>query len=579
MKKKKGYTLPLLFLPGFTGVILLWVLPFLLTMQYSLAERAGIWGKYTLDHYASAFHNPMFQLGVKNYLLFALVAVPVSGIFSLALALLLKRWGKASRVLLLSLLLPFVVPSGSSAFFWNTVFSLNGFINRILFQIGFEPVFWDAGSWSILIPVVIYIWKFGGLFTFIFLVGLSQIPNEYYELARVEGAGRWSSFGRITLVYLSPAFILFLLFAFTATFKIFRELFMLFGRYPNSNLYLIGHFINNQLGNMNLAVLCSASVMIALCIFIFFVPLCFAEKRLSDVFEQRGELNSFFPRSSQKPWVFVFCVILSLIFLLPVLFTVSNSLMSAAEVIGRYSPRITEQNAGELSRGGLHFVSPGILPGFVTVEQYADFLKRPEYLRMFWNSVLLTFPAVICNVAVSAAGAFVFLRVRTKAMSFLLLVYIFLMLIPPQVMITPQYVFFQSLGLADSYWPLILPAAFNPMGVCLVCFQLKGFPKECIEAAQVSGAGEFCIFRKIVWPNIKSSLVLLIILSFTETWNMVDQAVVFVVERRRFPLSVFLSHMIQSDMGIVSAGSVIYMLPACLIFFTCLTAWKQYMQE
>ena len=157
--------------------------------------------------------------------------------------------------------------------------------------------------------------------------------------------------------------------------------------------------------------------------------------------------------------------------------------------------------------------------------------------------------------------------------------FMLLMVIPIQVMITPQYVLFQSLHLENSYWPIILPALFHPVGVFIVRLQMQGFPQECIEAAQLSGAGEFCIFRKVLLPNIKGAVAVLVVYTFAEYWNIVDQAVVFISNQNRFPLSVFLSHILQTDMGVLSAGSVVYLVPACLVFGICLLGIKDSLMD
>lgn len=563
-----------MFLPSALGVMFLYILPFLLTLNSSFRSRTGGKTEYGFSHYADILGNPVFRLGVKNFFRFALLVIPLVCVVSLALALALKRWEPGSGFLF-SMLLPFVVPSGSTAFFWNTIFSLNGWLNRLRFQCGLEPVMWDSGRWSIFIPVILYLWKFCGFFALVFYAGLRQIPDEYYEIARIEGAGRRTVFFRITLAYLSPVVMIVLLLAFIGSFQISRELFMLFGRYPYSDLYLFQHFLNNHLDRMNLPVLCSASVLLILVVCSVVMPVWLVQKRLSDTFEKRGEFNLFSPRNrSGKGRVRrILTAALALLFLLPVLFTISNSLMSPVEVTRRYSAEILEQNG--LSRGGLHFMEPTLLPWPLTISQYKDFLLNPVYLRMFWNSVLLAALIAAGHIVVSVLGAFVFFRVKKRYMTILFMAYILLMVIPAQVLLTPQFVFFQTLRLEGSYWAIILPAVFNPVGVFIVSLQMRGFPQECIEAAQLGGAGELCILRRVVLPNIKGAVLVLTLYIFAEYWNIVDQAVVFLSNQNRLPLSVFLSDMLQGDMGLVSAGSVVYLIPICLVFAACLLGLRE----
>ena len=100
-----------------------------------------------------------------------------------------------------------------------------------------------------------------------------------------------------------------------------------------------------------------------------------------------------------------------------------------------------------------------------------------------------------------------------------------------------------------------------------------------MEAAQRDGAGEGQIFTQVVLPNLKSSVLLLAVYTFGEAWNLVDQAVVFIQDGYRLPLSVFLSSMLQKDLGLLSAGSVLYLLPPCLFFLTCLLWLRENREE
>lgn len=570
--RKKNRALTLFLLPGALGVAGFFLLPFLLALRRSLADGG-------LVNYAATLQNPMFRLGVQNFLFFAAIAMPAAMAVSLGLALLLRRMGKGFGPLLFCLLLPFVIPSGSTAFFWNSVFGLNGVINRLLYQNGLEIVQWDSTGYGILIPVVIYLWRFCGFFALAFWAGLRQIPAEYYELARLEGAGSRVLFCRVTLVYLAPTLMLVLLLAFAAAFRISRELFMLFGSYPSRPLYFLQHFLGNRLESMDLPVLSSAAVLVTAGVTLAVLPLWLAGRRTVDSFQKRGEWNAPPGGHGTGRGEAAAALLLALLFLLPVLFTFCNSLMPAAEVLGRYSPRLLEQNAGSLCRGGLHFVEPALLPGRVTLEQYAGFLLRPAYLRMFWNSVAMLLPILLLHLAVSAPAAYAFLRAESRWVRWGLGIWLLLTLIPPQVMLSPQYILFRGLGLVGGCLPILLPAVFAPIGACIIRLQLQGFPRECIEAAQLDGAGELRIFTRIVLPEIKGSVAVLVIYAFAEYWNMVDQAVVFLRDENRLPLSVFLSDMLHTDPGVLSAGSVVYLLPALLVFAACLLWLRQSILE
>ncbi|NYB73177.1 carbohydrate ABC transporter permease [Sedimentibacter hydroxybenzoicus DSM 7310] len=114
---------------------------------------------------------------------------------------------------------------------------------------------------------------------------------------------------------------------------------------------------------------------------------------------------------------------------------------------------------------------------------------------------------------------------------------------------------------------MILPGIFNPLGTFWIRQHLKGFPKECIEAAQSSGASEIQVFCHIVSPSLKPAVISLFVLTFAEYWNVIDQAVVLIKSIHKQPLSVHLESMLNTEPGMFFAGACLYLLPAVFIFF------------
>ena len=100
----------------------------------------------------------------------------------------------------------------------------------------------------------------------------------------------------------------------------------------------------------------------------------------------------------------------------------------------------------------------------------------------------------------------------------------------------------------------------------LVRQQLKSFPKECVEAAALDGAGVFRTYRSVVRPNLNSTVAALAVLLFADNWNIVDQAVVFINKTYQNPLSVYLGNVVSEEPGMFFAVSVFYLIPALLVF-------------
>jgi len=264
--------------------------------------------------------------------------------------------------------------------------------------------------------------------------------------------------------------------------------------------------------------------------------------------------------------IYAVLVLLSGIFLFPIIITAVNSFMSPFEIVSRYTSIITAANGFDTT-GPLHFVEMSLIPGFVSFKQYFQLLfGSPLYLGLFWNSVKITLPIVVGQLLISVPGAYAFELSKFKYKEAVFFVYIVVMLMPLQVVLVPNYIMAGFLGLKESYLAIILPGVFNPFGVFLMRQYLKGLPKEYIEAAKIDGAGHLQILSYIIAPMVKTAAAALIILTFVEYWNLVDQAIVFIKEARQEPLSAYLSRFAEGGLDMVFAASCFYMLPTVLIF-------------
>lgn len=235
--------------------------------------------------------------------------------------------------------------------------------------------------------------------------------------------------------------------------------------------------------------------------------------------------------------LFLGVVSISVLWLIPLIITVTNSFIQFSEV----------GSAGQ---------------GRFSLEQYEQILiKTPIYLNMFWNSVLITVSVVAGSILVSVLGAYGFTMLRFKGKEFLFLIYIVVMLLPLQVTLMPNYMVAGFLGIKDSYLAIILPAIFNPFGVFLLRQQMKTLPYECVEAAKIDGAGHKQILGYVMLPMIKNGIAALVMLLVIEYWNLIDQAIIFIKKAEQYPLSVFLARVNEEASGLSYAAATFYILP------------------
>lgn len=279
MKKTKyrnwNQVLPWLMLLGsVVGFCLFYLVPFVVSFFYSVVDNP-IHGVFCgFQNYKELFQNPYFLRGLKNTVTFMAVSIPLNMVLSLIVALVIHNMKQYPKMFSLIFLIPLAIPSATSAFFWESFWGLHGAFNKFLSIFHINGVDWLNSEYSMMVMVIIFIWKNVGYNMALYLSGLSSIPQQYYEYADVEGAGTWWKFRNITWVYLTPTTFLVLIMTFVNSFKIFKEIYIITGEYPPEGLYVLQHYMNNMFLSLNYSKLASAvyiltiaSVLLVACLF------------------------------------------------------------------------------------------------------------------------------------------------------------------------------------------------------------------------------------------------------------------------------------------------------------------------
>jgi len=267
-------------------------------------------------------------------------------------------------------------------------------------------------------------------------------------------------------------------------------------------------------------------------------------------------------------------ILLATVFVIPVVIILANSFMDSFEISNRFTHTVQAGNM-QYVEGDIHFVRLTFIPDRVTFSQYLRlFFDDPTYLGRYWNSVAIAVPVVLGQVLISAPAAYAFEMSKMRHKEKLYFMYIVIMLLPLQVTLVPNFIMADWLGLLGTRASVILPAALNPFGVFIMRQYLRGMPHDYIEAAQLDGASQIRIVFSIVMPMFKPALAALVILTFVNNWNIVEQAIIFLTEVQA-PLSVHLSSMAIHNLDLIYAASFFYLLPPLLMFLY----WKEHMIE
>jgi len=261
----------------------------------------------------------------------------------------------------------------------------------------------------------------------------------------------------------------------------------------------------------------------------------------------------------------IFLVALALIYIVPLLIIFTNSFMSASEIGRNYGALYDYFDHSQF--GQISYVRYSLIPEMLTFSQYHTLLfQTPMYLVFFMNSVRLTLPIVLMHIAIGSAAAYGFTTWKSRSNEIIFCTYIIVMVLPFQATLVPNFIMADTLGILNTHGSIVLPIGFSPFAVFIMRQSMKGIPHSIFEAAQIDGAGNFRRFCYIALPMAKGGAASLVILTFADSWAMVEHPMVFLRDSALEPLSVVLYRIGQGNIGLIFAASVFYMLPMVWIF-------------
>ena len=267
--KRDALTGFLFSLPSIIGMLVFFLIPFVICIILSLTDSISSMKFVGIDNYVDIISSRTFRLAVWNTFKFIIVAVPLIMIFSLTIAMLLYQKLAGFEFFRSIFVFPLVLPVSSVILFFQLVFAENGFANDFLSLLGLPVKNWLDSSYSFVVLVILYIWKNCGYNIILFLAALNSIPKVYYEAAEMDTESRISKLRYITLPMIRPYLFFILVISIINTFKSFKEAYILCGNYPNENIYMIQHFMNNNFQNLNYTRLSVGAILIFAIIFIF----------------------------------------------------------------------------------------------------------------------------------------------------------------------------------------------------------------------------------------------------------------------------------------------------------------------
>lgn len=254
-------------LPGFAGVLVFYLLPFVDVLRRSVMTAVG--NQFCgLKNFNTVLENDAFLQASSNTAKFLAVCLPLLLFLSFVVALFLLEAGHLALFFKSAYLVPLAVPAASVVFLWRLIFDAHGLLNSLLDVLGREGADWMNTDAAFGVLVFSYIWKNLGYVVVLWLAGLTSVPETVYEAARVDGAGKWNCLLRITLPCIRPIIFTIVVISLLNSFKVFREAWLVVGNYPQDSMYLLQHLFNNWFRDLSIDKMSAGAVLLSVVIFL-----------------------------------------------------------------------------------------------------------------------------------------------------------------------------------------------------------------------------------------------------------------------------------------------------------------------
>ncbi len=207
---------------------------------------------------------------------------------------------------------------------------------------------------------------------------------------------------------------------------------------------------------------------------------------------------------------------------------------------------------------------------------YTDLFTSPNFpiVNAFFNTVLVEVSVIVVGTFVSAMAAFSFAKLKLPHKTFWLLFLMSGMMVPYAALMLPQFRVFQTIGMFDTLWPLILPGFFGNVSMLFFLVQyMRGIPNAYFEAARIDGAGHFTCFIRIMLPLVKTAIAAQVIFWFIGIWNDYFAPSIYLITPDRMTLQALLGSlnpsMNRQYLPMALAGAVLSSIPMFVIYLSC----------
>lgn len=209
-------------------------------------------------------------------------------------------------------------------------------------------------------------------------------------------------------------------------------------------------------------------------------------------------------------------------------------------------------------------------PNTFTLKHWHDAFQVSNFGRYFANSLFITVMIIVGNLLSSAMAGYLFAKFKFRGRELLFILVLGSLMVPFYVPLIPLYDLMVRFHWDNSYWAIIIPYLYSPMGIFLLRQYIHSIPDDMMDAARMDGANEFDIFFQLILPLCGPALAALAIFALNYTWNDFLWPFIVLDDPILYTLPVGLARLrgrFNADYGLVMAASVITTLPLLFFFF------------
>jgi ABC-type glycerol-3-phosphate transport system permease component len=210
-------------------------------------------------------------------------------------------------------------------------------------------------------------------------------------------------------------------------------------------------------------------------------------------------------------------------------------------------------------------------PSHSSWKNYITMVDKIPIWRSLFNSMLVALFTTSLVVFTGSVVGYALARMQFKGRQFIFYIIVFTMSLPFQVTLIPNYITMVNLHLVDTYFALIIPFAVSAFAILMFRQAFQGLPQALIDAARLDGCNETSIIFRILWPNIKPTIVTVAILSFIGSWNEVLWPLIVVRNEKLMTMPQLVTLFAvggraDSQLGVKIAAAVVLALPVMIAF-------------